>query len=113
MKKYVYNVAYASNTAESGLGINNIVITVNTPFTTEKRFSELITFLQRYKLSKDIVVLNLQLIEEREIDKPLTNFERIKATSIEELAYMICYCMDNLSGLDQVLKWLNSEVQEE
>ena len=113
MKKYTYNVAYTSHTAERGLGIHNIVMSVNTPFTTENQFSELITFLQRFKLTKDIVVLNLQLIEEREIDKPQTNYERIKATSIEEVANMICYCMDNLSGYDQVLKWLYSEVQEE
>ena len=51
--------------------------------------------------------------KEAQEEKPLTNFERIKATSIEEVTNMICYCMDNLSGYDQVLKWLYSEVQEE
>lgn len=57
----------------------------------------------------------------------MTNFDRIKAMSIEELAKLLCYCSDCGNGrcygdklctygddaCNGLVKWLESEVQEE
>ena len=47
----------------------------------------------------------------QEREKPMSNFEYMKTTNIEDVAFMICYCMDNLVGYDEVLNWLESEVE--
>lgn len=54
----------------------------------------------------------------------MTNFERIKAMSVEEMAELLCKCSDCTNGLcygndlcrygqNGCLKWLESEVEEE
>ena len=118
MKEYIYHVAYMSDKS-----VNDAIMTVKSPLTTEKQFRGLVDILKSHKSSKNIVVLNLQLIEERELDKPLTNFERIKAMSVEELATLFdeiracSTCRRNGNDCFPVSfnteEWLKSEVKKE
>lgn len=95
MKKYIYNVVFIVGATTKDMTINSVIFASTTPMTTEKQFNELIVFLKTNNYIGNIVVLNMQLIEEREIDKPMTNFERIKAMTVEELAKFLstpCDC---------------------
>lgn len=127
MKKYVYNVAYIAGKDTNVMSFHCMTIAVNTPFATEKQFNELIVFLQRKHLTKNIVMLNIQLIEERKIDKPLTHYDDIMAMSINGIESFIrsvslgfdpwCDRHCKMQGEDNcntcLAKWLNSEVRKD
>ena len=54
--------------------------------------------------------------EENPAPEPKTNYERIKAMSVDEMTDVICECMDrctdDLNGYEAVLAWLESETED-
>ena len=57
--------------------------------------------------------LRVQTAAEECIDhKSLTNYERIKAMTVEEMAEMLCETLEFEIEYDVVLQWLESEVEE-
>ena len=80
-----------------------------------------LSFVKYLELADNVIEL-----DEKELQTPMTNYDRIKAMSVEEMAQLLCNCSDCGNGrcygndlctqgdgaCNGLVKWLEQEVSE-